>query len=106
MGYPDAMDDAGIPALQAAIRDRCGCESTWVESVAVREVHEGLVVFEGDVEVFDLTGHPKTTRAYAWGYDAVGTHRRYEVVLGIPPVDDAVTAGRVAILTDSQRPVR
>ena len=100
------MDDAGISALQAAIRDRCGCESTWVESVPVREVHEGVVVFEGDVEIFDVAAHPKTTRAYAWSYDAVRTHRRHEVVLGIPPVDDAVTAVRVAILADSQRPVR
>lgn len=98
------MDEAGIPALQAAIRDRCGCESTWVETVAVREVHEGLVVWDGDVEIFDITGHPKTTRVYAWSYEAVGTHRRHEVVLGIPPVDDAVTAVRVAILSDSQRP--
>jgi hypothetical protein len=100
------MDEAGIPGLQAAIRDWCGCESTWIESVAVREVQAGLVVWDGDVEVFDITGHPKTTRAYAWSYESMGTARRYKVVLGIPPVDDAVTAVRVAIMADSQRPRR
>src|SRR5437763_205190 len=31
------MDDAGIPALQEAIKHLHGCDATWVESVPVRE---------------------------------------------------------------------
>jgi hypothetical protein len=106
VGYADPMDEAGLPALQSAILERCGCESTWVESVPVRDVHEGLVVWDGEVQVFDIAGHPKTTRVYAWSLESTGTRRRFQVMLGIPPVDDAFTAVRVAMLADSQPPRR
>lgn len=60
------MDPAGIPALQDAIRHLHGVESTHVETAHVREVHEGLLVWEGDIEVFQLEKHPKAKKAYAW----------------------------------------
>ena len=34
----------------------------------VHEVFRGETVWQGDVEVFDLTGHPKAKRAYAWSH--------------------------------------
>jgi hypothetical protein len=43
-----AVDDAGIPALEDAIRHLHGCESRHVETAHVRELHEGLVVWESD----------------------------------------------------------
>ena len=36
--------------------------------VPVHEVFNGQTVWHGDVEVFDLTGHPKAKRAYAWSH--------------------------------------
>lgn len=35
----------------------------------VREMHNGQTVWDGIVEVFDLTGHPKANRIYAWSHD-------------------------------------
>jgi hypothetical protein len=40
----------------------------WVESVPVHEVFRGETVWKGEVEVFDLTGHPKAKRAYGWSH--------------------------------------
>jgi hypothetical protein len=44
------------------------CGATYVKTVSVHEVLRGETVWQGDVEMFDLTGHPKAKRAYAWGH--------------------------------------
>src|SRR5580692_7239513 len=56
--------------LMGAIFERYGAGATHVESVPVKEVFQGKTVWDGIVEVFDLVGHPKTHRAYAWSYIA------------------------------------
>lgn len=96
------MDPAGLPALQDAIRHMHGCESRWVESVPVHEKHEGKTVWDGEVQVFDLVGHPKAKRAYAWSHATEGTKRRFHAVLGLPPVDGPVMAVRTAVLAEYQ----
>lgn len=40
---------------------------------------------KGTVEVFDLIGHPKAKRAYAWSYRDGDQHKTI-AVLAIPPV--------------------
>ncbi len=57
------MDEAGLPALQDAIRHLQGCESRHVESADVREAFDGATVWEGNVQVFDLIGHAMAARA-------------------------------------------
>ena len=96
------MDPAGIPALQDAIRNLHGLESTWLHSVPVVEKHEGQTVWDGEVQVFAVTGHPKATRAYAWSHEGHPGKRRFHVVLGLPPVDSAAMAVRAAIVSDSK----
>ena len=95
------MDPAGLPALIAAIRHMHGCEAAWVESVSVHEkTPAGATVWEGEVQVFDLKGHPKAERAYAWSHATEGTRRRFHAVLHLPPVDGPVMAVRTAILSE------
>ena len=55
-----------IEELQEVIRRLHGSESTHVETVPVKETFKGQTVWEGEVEVFDLHGHPDTHRVYAW----------------------------------------
>jgi hypothetical protein len=52
--------------------------------------------------VFDLTGHPKAKRAYAWSRldGAQDERERFAAVLEIPPADSAETAVRVQIVKD------
>ena len=45
-------DDAGLPALIEAIRHLHGLQATWLESVPVKETHEGQTVWQGEVQVF------------------------------------------------------
>ena len=92
------MDPAGLPALEDAILYMHACDSHWVESVPVHEKHEGKTVWEGEVQVFDLIGHPRAGRAYAWSYATEGAKLRFVAVLGLPPVVDARTALQAAIV--------
>ena len=94
------MDDAGIPALIEAIRHLHGCKAKHVETVPVRELHNGAVVWDGEVEVFDVTGHAKAKRVYAWSHATTGTKRRFVVVLGLPPVDGATMAVKTSVLAE------
>lgn len=97
------MDPAGLPALLDAIRHLHGLEATWLESVTVTETHEGETVWEGDVQVFEVT-HPKASRVYAWSHESgPGGKRRFHAVLGTPPVTGPVDAVRVAIVGEFQK---
>ena len=68
--------------------------STWVESVRVEEVFRGKTLWKGDVEVFDLTGHPKAKRCYGWTY---GEPEEFITILELPPVTDAQSAVKVGV---------
>ena len=69
----------------------------------VKEVFRGQTVWDGTVEVFALTGHPKATRCYAWGYhaDDKSSELRIVTALGIPPVDSPLAAVRVYIANET-----
>ncbi|HEY5955833.1 MAG TPA: hypothetical protein VIV60_04740 [Polyangiaceae bacterium] len=97
------MDHAGIPALQDAIRHMHGVESRWLESVEVDETFEGAHVWKGEVQVFELIGHPKTRRCYAWSEASQGNRRRFFAALELPPVDSARAAVRVSIAVDARK---
>lgn len=97
------MDPAGLPALIEAIRHLHGAEATHVESVAVRETFNGAIVWEGEVQVFELRGHPRASRAYAWSHATEGTKRRFYVVLHDGPIDSPVRAVRASIVADARK---
>jgi hypothetical protein len=69
----------------------------------VHEVFRGKTVWRGEVEVYDLSGHPEAKRCYAWshreGPNAQG--ERFVTVLELPPVKDPQSAVRVAIASEA-----
>lgn len=89
--------------LRQAIRDLHGCDSRWVGAVPIREEFEGQVVWEGEVQVFDLIGHPTAQRAYAWSYQTDEGRTRTVAVLHQGPVDSPRRAVRAAIVSDFRR---
>lgn len=94
-------DPAGTLALQDAIRHLHGAESKHLETVHVREVApNGEKVWEGDVEVFSLTGHAMATKAYAWSEATAGTKRRFFAVLHVAPIDSPSKAVQGSIFAD------
>jgi hypothetical protein len=96
-------DPAGLPALLDAIRHLHGVEARHVATEHVREEHGGEMVFERDVEVFDLIGHPGAKRAYAWSEATTGTKRRFFAVLHTGPVDSTLAAVRGTLLADVRK---
>jgi len=83
-----------LSRLQAAITQLHNCGATWCKSVYVEEVSRGEVTWSGDVEVFDLTGHPKARRCYGWAH---GEPEAFVGILEVSPVTDAYTAVKVGL---------
>ena len=68
---------------------------------SVSEAFLGAAVWDGVVHVFDLSGHPTATRAYAWSSPIEGsTKRRFYAVLHVPPISSPADAVRAAIVAD------
>jgi hypothetical protein len=91
-----------IEHLQKAIKKTFGLDSKHVETLEVVESFRGQILFDGDVEVFDVTGHPDAKRCYAWAKD-VETGSNSTVVLERPPIKNALDAVRAALVTAHKR---
>ena len=76
------------------------CKAVHERSVPVKEMFGTETAWEGVVESFSLTGHPKAKRCYAWTFDDSGETRCLGV-LELPPVESPQTALRVAIATNA-----
>jgi hypothetical protein len=94
-----------LDRLQVAIQELHKCGAVWRETVPVHEVFRGQTVWQGEVEIFDLSGHPKAKRCYAWSHQEgpIGQGERFVTVLEIPPVTSAKTAVQAAIVNQSKR---
>lgn len=95
-----------LTRLKLAVEHLHGASATWRETVPVHEVFRGQTVWRGRVEVFDLTGHAKAKRAYAWSHREGKNDEgeRFVAVLEIPPVESAETAVQASILADAKTP--
>lgn len=97
------MTEVEADQLKQAVEQMHGASATLVQSVPVHETIEGKPVWEGVVHVFDLTGHPTVSRAYAWSSPIEGsTKRRFFAVLHQPPVDSPQAAVRAAIVAEQR----
>jgi hypothetical protein len=91
-----------IENLRTAIEAMHGCKATHERSALIVEKFNKQTVWEGIVESFALTGHPKAKRCYAWSYQDNG-ETQYVNVLEIPPVVSPQTAVQAAIASGSQK---
>ena len=90
-----------IARLKKEILATHNCGSSHFTTVPVTEMSRGKIVWQGEVEVFDLLKHPQAGTCYAWSYDVNGrTH--ITVLLGLPPVDSAESAVKVAIAAQAK----
>ena len=87
-----------IERIQEVILRLLDAESTWIESVHVREAFQGRMLWQGPVEVFTLRNYPKAKRCFAWSYKKVeDSIERFVAVLEIPPVKSAHDAVKLVI---------
>src|SRR5262245_10320946 len=91
-----------IEKLQETILRLHGCESEHIATVPVTETFQGKTVWQGDVEIFRIRGHPKAKRCYAWAHEIDGG-KRYVAVLGVPPVDSPQTAVEASIVDEFKK---
>jgi hypothetical protein len=90
--------------LHKAVESMHDCKARLAQSVPVRERHGDATVWEGVVHVFDLTGHPKATRAYAWSSPIEGSDkRRFFAVLHMGGIKSPIDAVRAAIVAEHRR---
>jgi hypothetical protein len=94
-----------IAQVQVTVSQLHNCGAVWRETVPVHEVFRGQTVWQGEVEVFDLNGHPKAKRAYGWSHkDGKNDEgERFVTVLEVPPVVSPVTAVRASIMADKKK---
>lgn len=86
-----------------AIRHNFNCEAEWLRTERVREEWQGQSVFDGDVEIYAIKGHPQTDIAYAWSYRTKEGRERVMTVLQVTPVTSATDAVRAAIAAEHRQ---
>ena len=92
---------AYITALAKAFSDLHGCQAKHLETVPVVEQFQGKIVWEGEVEVFALTNHPKAKKGYAWSYNE-NDKDHVTAVLELPPVISPKTAVQASIASQAK----
>jgi hypothetical protein len=83
--------------IQLAIEHLHKCRAKYVYTVEVNEFFRGEAAWSGEVEVFELTGHPRTRRCYSWR-SKDGSGEKIEIFLEIPPVESPSDAVRAHLL--------
>jgi hypothetical protein len=90
-----------IDELRDVIKRLHGVESSHVESVPIKEIFQGKTVWDGIVEVFELHGHPKAPKIYAWAYETDNPKKpKHVTVLHLAPVTSPLLAVRAAIVQE------
>src|SRR5690348_15951644 len=67
--------------LKRAVEAEHGGTATFVQAVPIRESHGGRTTWDGVVHIFNLAGHPQTTRGYAWSDQLQGGRQQIFAVL-------------------------
>jgi hypothetical protein len=96
--------NAYLSELRKAIKAVHGCDAAHVETVPVKEVFRGEIAWQGDVEVFAVTGHAKAKQCFAWGVRR-DDDKGWDItaVLGIPPVVTPELAVKAAIVAHARQ---
>jgi hypothetical protein len=97
------MPSAYLDNLKRAVEAMHGCQCSHETSGLVHEMMDGKTVWRGMVETYALTGHPKATKAFAWGWEDDDDEIRYVAVLNVPPISSPREAVQAAIASKKQR---
>ena len=96
--------EVGARKLRKAVESQHGGTATFITKLPVKQVLDGNTIWDGVVHIFDLEGHPKAARAYAWSSPIVGAERhRFYAVLHLGDIRSPLDAVRAAIVTERRR---
>ena len=91
------MNNVSIQTFEQAICATHDAAAKLAERVPVVETFGGETVWEGEVLVFQIRGHPTASYCYAWEVDGLVT-----TVLHIGPIDSPARAVRASILAAAE----
>jgi len=98
--------DTAAEDLRRAVESMHSCRAKLAQTALVRETFHGAPVWGGVVHIFDLTGHPKAARAYAWSMPIEGGEkRRLFAVLQLGAIKSPMDAVRATIM-EAHRAIR
>jgi len=87
--------------LRHAIESKHCCRAGLANSVFVKLTLARSTMWEGEVHVFDLAGHPEANQAYAWAHPIAGSERwQMFAMLHLPPIASAADAVRAAVMAE------
>ena len=81
-----------LSQLKQAIRTTHGCDSLHISTTRDVPQLEGATEWDGDVEIFEIIGHPKASRCHAWGHEENGQFKA-TALLELASADSPSTAG-------------
>ena len=84
------MNEIPLESFAEAILATHGAHARLIERARVEEDFQGERVWEGEVLVFAIRGHPTASKCYAWEVDG-----RVTAVLHEPPVNSPQAAVRL-----------
>ena len=73
------------------------CRPSHFGSEKVIETHDSKEIWSGDVEIFQIEGHPEANVAYGWAWKDGNEEIQYIGILRVPPVESPQDAVRAAI---------
>ena len=88
-----------IDKVRLAVERLHECSAKHTGCALVDEVFQGQTVWTGQVEIFNITGHPRAKRCYAWAHGTDAGRTKYQAVLELPPVDSPEMAVRAVIVS-------
>jgi len=92
--------------LQAAVQLRYKCNARHLDSTYVEvKTNESDILWQGDVEEFELADHDHAKMCYAWLYIAPDGSKKYMTVLASRVIDSAQKAVGAALFYDAMPPV-
>jgi hypothetical protein len=95
------MSEVPHDQLKQAVESQHGGIATHIQSMPVHESHNGLTIWNGAVQIYDLTDSPSgATRAYAWSYGLEDGRRRIFAILHAGPVTGPREAVKAAIVAE------
>lgn len=86
-----------IKLLQAFIEIWYKCDAKFIKTVWVDERFEGTSIWQGDVDVFSVTGHPKANLCYGWLHEDDAGNSQPVILLNKFPINSPETAVRASI---------
>ena len=97
-----ATTEIAASELKRAVESQHGGTATFIQSVPVYESRNGITVWNGAVQIFDLADSPSgVLRAYAWSDGLPDGKRRSVVVLHIAPIVGPREAVKASLMADA-----